>query len=76
MDGISITGLTARQVDLLNRLWSLQQLADVEAWRATEDPDTQQQIDLLMEMVVLEATDQLLADDITEAAEYLDRFRI
>lgn len=73
---ITITGLTAHQVSLLDTMWNLAQLEDVQAWRATLDHDNQQQVDLLMQMVVVAAMDDIVGDDTAEAAEYLQRFRL
>lgn len=73
---ITITGLTAHQVSLLDTMWSLEQLEDVQAWRATLDHASQQQVDLLMQMVVVAAMDDIVGDDTSEAAEYLQRFRL
>lgn len=73
---ITITGLTARQVELLDTMWSLPQLEDVQAWQSTLDSHSQQQVDLLMQMVVVAAMDDIVGDDTTEAAEYLQRFRL
>lgn len=73
---ITITGLTARQVELLDTMWSLPQLEDVQAWQSTLDSHSQQQVDLLMQMVVVAAMDDIVGDDTAEAAEYLQRFRL
>ena len=60
MDPISIHGLTSYQVDLLNLMWQFEELEDIESWKETLDSETQHQVDLLMRMVVLAATDNLL----------------
>ena len=52
MDPISIQGLTAYQVDLLNMMWQFEELEDVEAWRDTLDTETQHQVDLLMRLEI------------------------
>lgn len=76
MDPISIHGLTSYQVDLLNLMWQFEELEDIESWKETLDSETQHQVDLLMRMVVLAATDNLLVNDTTEARQYLQKFRL
>jgi len=76
MEPITITGLNAQQVELLNTMWNLPELEDLMAWKSTLDSHSQQQVDLLMQMVVLAATDQIMGEDTTTAAEYLEQFRL
>ena len=76
MDPISIQGLTAYQVDLLNMMWQFEELEDVEAWRDTLDTETQHQVDLLMRLVILGATDSIMVEDTAQAREYLKRFQL
>lgn len=73
---ITIEGLSAVQVQLLDTLWSLQELEDVRTWQRSLDQSLQQQVDLLMQMVVVAAMDDIVGDDTAEAAEYLQRFRL
>ena len=76
MDPISIQGLTAYQVDLLNMMWQFEELEDIEAWKDTLDSETQHQVDLLMRLVILSATDNIMVEDTTEAQQYLKKFRL
>ena len=76
MDPISIQGLTAYQVDLLNMMWQFEELEDIEAWKDTLDSETQHQVDLLMRLVILSATDNIMVEDTTAAQQYLKKFRL
>jgi len=76
MNPISIHGLTSHQVDLLNLMWQFEELEDIEAWKETLDSITQHQVELLMRMVVLAATDELVVEDMSDAREYLQKFRL
>lgn len=76
MNPIQINGLTAHQVELLDMMWQFQELEELEAWKELLDSETQNEIDLLINMVVLAATDELVVEDTTEAQEYLQRFRL
>ena len=76
MEPITITGLTAHQVKLLDHMWSLSDIEDVEAWQATLDPASQKQVDVLMHMVVLAATDEMLVQDTGQAQQVLAQFRL
>lgn len=76
MNPLTIHGLTAEQVELLEILWQFEELEDVEAWKEEQDPETQQQVELLIRMVILAMTDDFMAEDTSQAQEYLKRFRL
>ena len=76
MNPLTIHGLTAEQVELLEILWQFEELEDVEAWKEEQDPETQQQVELLIRMVILAMTDDFMAEDTSQAKEYLKRFRL
>jgi hypothetical protein len=73
---ISLDQLTTEQAEMLEILWSLQELADVEAWQSTLTPEELEMSQTLMRLVIMEAVDDIFADDVSEAREYLKRFQL
>ena len=73
---ISLDKLTAEQAEMLEILWSLSELADVEAWQSTLTPEELEMSETLMRLVILEAVDDIFADDVGQAREYLTRFQL
>ena len=50
---ITISGLTKRQVELLDTMWELKDMEDYEQWRDSLDEDTMNMVDTLEQMVLL-----------------------
>jgi hypothetical protein len=73
---ISLDQLTTEQAEMLEILWSLQELADVEAWQSTLTLEELEMSQTLMRLVIMEAVDDIFADDVTQAREYLKRFQL
>ena len=73
---ISLDQLTTEQAEMLEILWSLQELADVEAWQSTLTSEELEMSQTLMRLVIMEAVDDIFADDVSEAREYLKRFQL
>ena len=74
---ISLDKLTTEQAEMLEILWSLQELADVEAWQSTLTSEEPEMSQTLMRLVIMEAVDDIFADDdVSEAREYLKRFQL
>lgn len=73
---ISLDQLTAEQAEMLEILWSLSELADVAAWQSTLSPEELEMSETLMRLVIMEAVDDIFADDVTQAANYLKRFQL
>ena len=73
---ISLDQLTAEQAEMLDILWSLQDLADVEAWQSTLSLEELEMSETLMRLVIMEAVDDIFADDVGQAREYLKRFQL
>ena len=49
-----IDGLNQEQVEMLDKLWSMDTIEEVEQFRSTLPKFRQQQVDTLMEMVIME----------------------
>jgi hypothetical protein len=73
---ISLDKLTAEQAEMLDILWSLAELADVTAWQSTLTPEELEMSETLMRLVIMEAVDDIFADDVAQAREYLKRFQL
>ena len=54
---ITIDGVTEKQASMLDKLWSFDTMDEVLKWRDTLNTEDQQMVDVLMEMIRLEATD-------------------
>ena len=75
MNEPTITGLSPRQVDLLEIMWEFEELADMEAWKHRLSPRDQRTVDQLIRMVLLETFDAEFAKEteFPEAMEALQR---
>jgi hypothetical protein len=76
VNSLTISGLTKHQVSLLDTMWQMQEFEQVEAWQQTLSVQDQQQVDLLIRMVLLAATDDVLVEETAQANEYLQKFRL
>ena len=79
MKPIEITGLTQEQVDMLDIMWSFDNLAELEEWRENLDSRELAMSMSLQQILLLETVEQFLMEDreiqrITEL--YLQRFRL
>jgi hypothetical protein len=73
---ITLSNLTQRQVELLDHMWSLEDIEDVEAWQATLDPDERKMSDVLLRMILLELVEEQMVSDLSAANKVLQQFRL
>lgn len=73
---IRLTNLTPHQVELLETMWDLEDITDVEAWQATLDIEDRIMSETLMRLVLHEIVEDLVVEDLSLANEYLTRFRL
>lgn len=73
---ISLTNLTAEQVEMLDILWSLRELSDVEEWQSTLEPEDREMSDTLIKLVILETMDEIITSDLSDAQEVLQKFTL
>jgi len=73
---IQIHNLTSEQVQMLNKLWSMDSFDEVERFRSSLPLFRRQQIDTLLEMVRLQIIDDDIDDtgDLNLAQEMLASF--
>jgi len=72
---IQITGLSNRQVRLLDEMWELDTYEDFMQWYNTHDRRTQRLIDVLQQMVVAESMEEDM-NEFKEAKEVLSKFAL
>jgi len=58
-----IEGLTPRQIELLEIMWELEELEDLESWKARLAPRDQRTVDQLIRMVLIETFDAEFAKE-------------
>ena len=73
---ITLTNLTPHQVDLLDHMWNLESMQEVEEWQATLSASDRVMSDTLMRMVLHEVVEDLVVEDLSLSREYLTRFRL
>lgn len=73
---ISLTNLTAEQVEMLDILWSLRELSDVEEWQSTLEPEDREMSEALIKLVILETMDEIITSDLSDAQEVLQKFTL
>ena len=73
---ISLTNLTAEQVEMLDILWSLRELSDVEELQSTLEPEDREMSDTLIKLVILETMDEIITSDLSDAQEVLQKFTL
>jgi hypothetical protein len=72
-----LEGLTERQVELLDTMWSIEEFTELEAWMATLTRAEQLEAENLQRLVILETLEELLEQDkYPEANMVIDRFRL
>ena len=73
---ITLTNLTPYQVEMLDHMWNLESMQEVEEWQSTLSPRDRVMSDTLMRMVLQEVVEDLVVEDLGLAREYLTRFRL
>jgi hypothetical protein len=74
---ITLTGLTANQVALLDEMWACDTMEDFDELLETLEPSERSEALRLQRMVLLAELDNVIAESpLTEANEMLDKFRI
>ena len=73
---ITLTNLTPHQVDLLDQMWALESMEEVEEWMLTLCAKDRVLSSTLMQMVMQEMVEELAVEDLGLANEYLKRFQL
>jgi hypothetical protein len=72
---IQIEGLTPLQMEILERIWSMDSQAQVMAWFETLPRNLRQTAHAMLMMVVIEMIDQEPCEDLRLAQMVIDRIR-
>ena len=73
---MQINGLTERQVELLDTMWSIEEFTELEEWMATLSRADRIEAQRLQQLVVLEAFEELLdKDGYPDANRVIDKIR-
>jgi hypothetical protein len=73
---ITLTNLTEEQVEMLEILWSLTDFSEVEEFQATLSDQEREMSETLIRLIILETVDEILANDVSDACEYLKKFQL
>jgi hypothetical protein len=73
---MQITGLTERQVELLDTMWAIEEFSELEEWMATLCRADRMEAQNLQRLVVLETFEELMEQDgYPEANVVIDKIR-
>ena len=72
---IRIEGLTPLQIEILERIWSMDSQAEVIAWFDTLPRNLRQTAHAMLMLVVIEMIDEEPCDDLDLARAVIDRVR-
>ena len=73
---LKITGLSRKQIAMLDIMWSMQDIEEVQAWQSSLSPSDQAMACALMNMILLELIDEVTINDFSQANEILAKFRL
>ena len=74
---MELTGLTERQVELLDTMWEIEEFEELELWMATLCKGDRQDAVTLQNLVILEQFEAMLtASKYPEANRVIDQFRL
>ena len=73
---ITLTNLTAEQVEMLEILWSFTDLSEVEEFQANLSDEEREMSETLIRLIILEAVDDIVTEDLSEAQSVLKKFRL
>lgn len=74
---IKIYGVNKRRQKILDKMWELGDVDELESWKNTLAPKLKQEAELLEELIMLAVYDELVnetEDDFMEANEIIARF--
>jgi hypothetical protein len=71
---ITLENLTPEQVEMLDILWSMTELSEVEEWQKTLSEEEREMSESLIRLVILESMDRVITSDLSDAQEVLKKF--
>ena len=73
---ITLTNLTAEQVEMLEILWSLNDLSEVEQFQSTLSDPELDLCETLIRLIILETVDDIVCEDLSQARAVLKKFQL
>jgi hypothetical protein len=73
---ITLTNLTAEQVEMLEILWNLTDLSDVEEYQSTLSDPELDLCETLIRLIILETVDEIVCEDLSQAQAVLKKFQL
>jgi hypothetical protein len=73
---ITLTNLTAEQVEMLDILWNLTDLSEVEEFQATLSDQEREMSETLIRLIILETIDDIVCEDLIQAQAVLKQFQL
>jgi hypothetical protein len=75
-NGIVITGLTPKQVAMLDTMWAIDSEDDYLEWRDTLSGDEIAMADQLIQLLLVEIDDNIDTDDLSMTTAYLKKYML
>ena len=73
---ITLTNLTAEQVEMLEILWNLTELSEVEQFQSTLSDQEREMSETLIRLIILETIDDIVCEDLSNARAVLKKFQL
>jgi hypothetical protein len=73
---ITLTNLTAEQVEMLEILWNLTDLSEVEQFQSTLSDSEFDLCETLIRLIILETIDDIVCEDLSQAQAVLKQFQL
>jgi hypothetical protein len=73
---ITLTNLTTEQVEMLEILWNLTDLSEVEQFQSTLSDSELDLCETLIRLIILETVDDIVCEDLSQARAVLKKFQL
>jgi hypothetical protein len=73
---ITLTNLTTEQVEMLEILWNLTDLSEVEQFQSTLSDSELDLCETLIRLIILETVDDIVCEDLSQARAVLKQFQL
>ena len=73
---ITLINLTAEQVEMLEILWNLTDLSEVEEFQSTLSDPELDLCETLIRLIILETVDDIVCEDLSQAQAVLKQFQL
>lgn len=73
---VSINNLSLKQVEMLETMWSMTELSEVEEWQSTLTLEDREMSETLIRLVILETLESVITEDLSDAQDVLKKFTL